>query len=792
MPIVKEDLILGDGSVLDPVKGEPYIRLARVEEVRLFSQEMIIQFVDGDYDEETQLPIEPPETAVAVIGSPVPETTYNPSCTVYGKGDMVNVLVGLQGTNYTVSLMDMYIDVNRENFALCEGWALYDILNGVLVDCLDDDENSYLTFRSRIPNEFLEYEVTKITGDPNKRYVMRRMLDYFMGMMTQQMNLTAQDDPFWNWTQNSCGPDNNPMRHIHDRLHKGKRVCGFPYVEDVDFTNDGATLANDIVMYHSTLTDLKTADIHPLSAGNVLSRYFENATVIWWDDEEPTHVVVIGSYPAWSVCKYIVFAEVPVYSMSGRKFLEREIIDEDLPTEERNTIQSWQLYADQVRVLKVIDRSTYVDFPAHESDVEFVDHIQKNVAAYLPTQPESDIKDFGMLDGYGWGQSGTVFDVNKVKKMVGTIERTVKEIDDATEPNGSRYEYEILHNDPLTTGNLDLSYSTRFEYFHDSAATPPTWERQTPNAPTKEFSCYVDGVNYMERTCDFDYYCEGWFDDTEPIMGRIGWSDGGGLWASEAQNFDNEVWHKTYRNGGHLFTDHFWLTKTGNTYAGGETKYILMYADVEYDLFVFLKIETHIDSHAGLGPGWTFLESLGTHYNRHSGIVMFEGTEWTIWTYFIPLVDFPTLYNFHPWLSDVGSPERPDTPPCADYSSDTNHTGYYFHEPEFYPWSGTLKPGYSTAGSGYPGPFFGPSSLPTWQIIKTYDDPTSFTDPDDLLQVSIDYENDSFCVKFESFYISDVPNSKVLSYPNGGNTLCSFEGELPHFTVPTETRTIEL
>jgi hypothetical protein len=218
----------------------------------------------------------------------------------------------------------------------------------------------------------------------------------------------------------------------------------------------------------------------------------------------------------------------------------------------------------------------------------------------------------------------------------------------------------------------------------------------------------------------------------------------------------------------------------------------MFYADVEYDLFCFMKVETHIAQHDGLGPGWTFLEALGTHWQRHTAVVMFEGTEWTIWTYIIPLVDFPTLYNFHPWLSDAGKPTRPDEPPCDPYSVDTNHTSYYFYEPEFYPWNGTLKPGYSTGGHGYPGPLFGPSSMGQWQVLLNHDTPASWADPDDLLQVSIDYENDSFCVQWESFYITDTPNGKILTYPNGGNKLFSFEGELPHFNEPAPTVFVDL
>lgn len=793
MSLVKDDLITSNFQVYP---FESYIRIAKVKQVNLFSKEMIVQYVDGATDEFGEF-IEGPEVVECIVGSNAPETTYAPSGAVHGRGDMIAVLVLADGNKYAVSSMDLYNNVNRENFALIGGWALYDVLSGLLVDFLDDTttpEDSYLTFRRDfgVGAPYAYFTVTKITGDPTKRHIMRRMLDYFGSMQTQQMNITSVDSLTWQYT-GDVGPDNNPMRMIHGRMHKGKRVCGFPYVEDIDYTNDEATLANDMTVYHSTLTGLKTAEIHPLSDGDVLRRYFERATVVWFNDEEPTHVLLIGSYPAWDVCQYIVFAEVPVYCLTGRKFLEREVLDEDLETERPGDIlQSWQKYADQIRILQWIDRSTYVDFPAHESDIEFSDRLQKSVVAFLPTQPEAAIKDFGIHDGYGWGQGGTVFDVNKVKKIVGTIERTERSTFEAPEPNGSMYDYEILHNDPLTTGNLDLSYSTRFEYFHDSGETPPTWERQTPNNTAKEYSNWTDGVNYIEKTIDFDYYCEGWYDDTDPIYGRIGWSDGGGLWASNSQNFDNEYWHHTYRNGGHLFTNNFWLTKTGNVFEGGDTKYILMYADVEYDLFVFTKIETHIDSHAGLGPSWTFLEPLGTHWQRHSGVVMFEGTEWTIWTYLIPLVVFPIIYNFHPWLSDVGSPDRPDTPPCAAYASDTDHTGYFWHEPSFYYLNGTLKPGYSTAGVGHPGPVFGPASTGMWQVIRTDDTPASFADPDDLLQVSIDYDNDSFVVRWESFYISDAPNSKVLTYPNGGMTLYSFLGETPHFTDQVVTDLIEL
>lgn len=796
MPLNKDNSIITNEFSVYPY--ESYVRIAKVEQVSLFSKDMIVQFLDGAQDEFGNY-LEGPVIAQCIVGSDDPSTTYAPSATVYGRGDLANILVLESGDLYAISLCDLWHDINRENFATIKGWALYDILNGMLVDYADDDENSYLTFwRIDIQEGFgysLENEViTKISGDPNKRHIMRRMLDRFTKTQTQSGSRSYTTDPAWYYDKEYAAPDNNPMRKIHNRMHKGYYVNGFPYICDTHFTNDNATLENNIIAYHSTLEDLFLGDPHPLLNGTVINRTWENSTVIWWDEEEPTHVVLIGSFPQWDTCKTILFLELPVYCMTGRKFLEREVIDEGLPTEEftGNILQTWQKYSEHVRVLGSIDRTQYVDFLLVDDLITNSEYIMKGVVAFCPTQLENDIKDFCILDGHPYIKTGTLCTTNACKRIAGTIERTLKptEADGSRIPytNGSLYDYTVTHNNPVSSGTLDLDVPIRWEYEWNNG---DMWERQTITQPSKEYLCYDDTSINMHNEIELEYFCDGYY-PVEYIVGRIGWSDGGGLGYGNNQLIDNWNRKKVYRNG-LLRWENYWEFKktSGFGMQGKDSLYTCFYADVEYDLYVLWKTETNIEPHLGIGPGWTFTEPLGTHTQRQSGIVLFQGIEWYMWTYLINMTEFPTIYNYFPWHyqgSEVGIPIWPGgTSPSGPYSIDQMTNEPYFLQSQYSPYIGTLKTGYTIGGMGYPGPIYGPNTI---QYIQDYptSDPSA---PGQLLQVSIDKETDSFCVIWEPPYQTDTLNHKYLSIPNG-KKLFRFNGGMPHFNEPSVTNNIVL
>jgi len=395
---------------------DSYIRVARVESVSLLSREMMVQFVDGSREEGVWL--EEPVMAKIVVGSEDPATTYTPSATVYGRGDLCAIMVLENQENLAVSLMDLNDDINRENFPTLKEWIMFDVANGINVDGSeneDDPELSFLTFWD--PDTHV---VTKIIGDPSKNKTFERMIFYWTRSRTCMIPITTSEGT-WYYDQGRSGPDNNYEKRIGNKMHKGRHVNGWPYVEYVKFTNQD-DCEGLLTAFHPTLVDLEEGKVHPL-AGALIKRFFDHATVIWFDDLDPTHVVVCGTFPAWDGAKNIMFLEVPVYSFAGRKFLEREITDEGLETEERKIKQSWIRYGENVRILKVIPRN-YIDWNSHDQDVEYAERLQKSISVMMP-RFTGNFSEFGILDGYGWGQNDWVASINKQQRIVGSIERTL-------------------------------------------------------------------------------------------------------------------------------------------------------------------------------------------------------------------------------------------------------------------------------------------------------------------------------------------------------------------------------
>jgi len=751
MSVVKEDLILPEGFSIYPY--ESYIRIGRVERVSLISRDMDVQFIDGEYVDSVFT--EEPVVAVCVVGSDEPSTTYAPSASVYGRGDIVCVILTSSGELLAVSLADMYTHSNRENFALVRGWALYDTLNGVLVDILDAEPLSHITFWDPA-----SHIVTKIVGDPSKRHVLRRILDHFLYAGQNSFDCSLVNDGGYPVETLNGGPKTNlPFFPYPERKVDGKNINGFGYVEDKLFGQ--ADMTADLTMYHSTLTGLYTASIHPEVAA-VIETIYESATILWFSEEDPDYVLVACCFPAWDTAQYINFIEVPVYSLAGRKFLERD--------ESGDITLSWQRYADQVREIATIQRS-YIDWTAHGGDVLHSERLNRGLLIYTPRNESSFTTTFGFIDGYGYDQSGVLFDVNKLKKVEGTITRSGIQGGDAVATNGSPYSYSISHNNPVSTGTVDNWYSTRFQYEYN-AGDP--WEEQTCNDNTKVYPHFTDGTNTMHRTVDFEYHCDGWYDG-DLVDGRTAWSDRSSG-ANNAGLILNQVWHRMYRNDVLLYTDHFRLEKnTGNLW-GYHVYNFIHYADVSYNLYVIERIEVTIDeSSASLGPG---APCTGTIFR--TGLVMFEGVETVIWTLSMPITTFPTIWNFWPWVSDSGAPDRP-TPPD---SSDSNHNSVFYYPPFFEYYTPELSE-YSAQALNYPAP----SNDICSTLYINIKDGTEKHKRSDYLQVSIDTAADSFSVRFQCFL---DPAGGTLNYPNTEDICFRFNSGAIHFNKPVETGIIDL
>jgi hypothetical protein len=800
----------------DPVEIDPrgaYIRIAKVKRVFLTSRLMDVQFIDGGRDGDDKF-LEPPESVLTIVGSNDPLTTYVPSAAVYGKGDLVAILVlssattysndsliaeGLEvmpfvGDKFAVSLMDFYGHINRVNFATIKGWALYDVLGGLCIDGRDDGAESYLTFRC--PETGI---VTRINGDTDddefgfpRNNLFKRLADHFISERTAMMPITTTDTPNHqgrSYDVACSGPENNFEKRINGILHKGRHVNGFPYVELLKYGQ--ADLTADLTCFHSTEAGMATAPAHP-DGGNVVSRFFDRAAVVWFDDEEPTHVVIAGCWPSFVGSRYVMFLEVPVYSLTGRKFLEREVVDEGLPTERMEIVDSWCLYADQVREIGSIDRSLYLSYWEHGGAIELSEQYHKGLLVHAARQTGEEIN-FGIMDSCGLIVDGFRYDTNLLWRWQGKITRSPREVPHV---NGSLYDYNLQL--PENPESINLGVDVLFVYDWNDGEK---YETQTVVDPTIEYPCYDDGVNTMHRRIDLDYYCNGQYEDNiEETSGLVGWSDGG-TGSGGISEINNTCRHHTYRNGELRFTDVYLLRWLGVSVWGSQTLYVSFYADVDYDLFVVEKIETVIDEGScTTGPGGPC-----TGTQKVSGVVIFQGVEYVIWEYVTVLSEFPTIWNTHPWVKDnlpredpenpgntiIGAPNRPTSTP---YLVNEVYTNAFWYEPFYEYRTGTLRPGYSSYGIGYPTHNFGAATLNQNAMLKTEDRSL----PDDLLRVSIDKEYDSFAIRFESYLVDDPAKNKTLKYTNNGTTedgeptLFRFNGGTPHFNNPAPTSIIEL
>ncbi len=312
---VKDVLVLPTGFSVNPYGS--YIRIARVIKVSLFSREMIIRYLDGNMEEGVIL--EEDVEVICVVGSDDPNTTYTPSAAVYGRDDICCILHTEAGGKFAVSVLDMnthsydlggaldspYAPVaehsNRKNFALIKDWALFDVLSGLIVDFLDNGESSFISFWNPVT-----HDVVQITGDPSKRNILRRILDFFMYERQNCVDHGEVDFWFWPYERLNGGPTTRLQHNGISSILEGRYVNGFQYIQDNLFAQ--ADMTADLTPYHPVLNNLHKASLHPMVADTVTLDYAA-ATVVDFGDEDPTHVLIIGCHPSWATSPYLKFIE---------------------------------------------------------------------------------------------------------------------------------------------------------------------------------------------------------------------------------------------------------------------------------------------------------------------------------------------------------------------------------------------------------------------------------------------------------------------------------------------------
>ncbi len=792
MSIIKTDLILPTNFSLKP-NHETYVRAGKVVAVSLFTRELALQYIDGEHTIEGY-PVEPVVLATVIVGSDCPDTTFAPSASVYGRGDLVCVmLMGESGERYVISSMDqyeapggIYAKTNRMGAALVNEWALFDVLNGLVIDILDDGENSFIEFW-----DFNTPAQTRMNGNPDPltgKRVMRRMLDYFGTIGQAEGSFSHNLSESYSTEGLGGGPQVNPQERVFgghwldeetevleqfDVALKGPFVNGFRQIVDRPFA--AADLEAKLSSHHPVLEYLWLEKTHPLGSTPIEIVY--DPTVFRFGDADTKYVVIAAVFPSWNTCTYINFIEIPVYALAERKRINLDLVnpdDDQYLDFDRNT-HAWQLYADDVRVLLTIER-TWIQWDDLAADFMY----SERAARALPViasrfRSGSNDHSFGILDSRSYMSGSTPLDVAKINQIIGTIQRTARPENDFA-PNGSPWDYIIEHNDPVSgIGIVDNFYTGKFEYYDDDAGD--VWEKHSCTTPDKVYPVITNGSDSLTKKVDFLF----------DITGELTYNTNTYTWDDLESYSTHQWWENFYLNDILLYTDSFTRTHTTDpqqNYVYDHTFRILLHIDLEMGLVV-------VEEHEFQAEGYLIT---GTYTEFCRCVVYWQGGRYVIWEMEFNEDHFPYMKNFpYPWCSDNikdGSyPERPDTKP---HNVSTFHSSIFWWCPTLQPYSPNpfaFLPG--TKGKQLSYPFVhGEDTVQVMMgkvINDTVDEGEGKTGVS-YLQISSDISTGSWVVKAPIWYYERYENDTTSTYPNIHDTLCrhaDVNGGVPFWGKPS-------
>jgi len=761
-----------------------FVRVAFVLRVSVRSRELDIRFLDGDtrktdvyraevlfgVDQSTPNPGNPEAEFI--------EDVVTPSAAVVAKGDRVAVMV--DGTRiYVVSRLDTFLYPNSNRAAVYPGRILVDAMSTFLVGAILDPNGGYSYAEFMDPSTGVLTRVESEDTDKVTNRISYRLFHQLAGCHLQNLNRIHVNDGGHPYERGGGGPIPTQPVYLAGTIRHGNTVNYLPYVVDLPF---GATdYSGDLSAYSGIQSKVEEASCHP-GAASTLRNWYKGATYLWFEDEEPEWVLMISVYPSWDLCKYIKFTEVPVHGWA-----ENAANDSDDPTlgGDRSDYVEYRRYEDLVREVHSLER-WWIDWGVAGSSVLYSESMHRALCIPAIKTGRNEYQ-FVVHDGYGYSDGSEIlFGFNEQKLLYGKVVRTVR--DEGLASNGSPYEYSITYDDPLGANTkVELWYDLDYRYYKDGSST---WESQhtTPETEDRVWVIYTDGRNNLLKKIFIDYYCDGEY-------GSYPWDSN--YWdedVSEVDAYDNQMKEYIYWNSttSLVATYDFRFQYTGSEFIINQSIPVFHYANIEEGLFIIELIDMYLKGPLGIGGPLTE----GTR--SRTFIVWYQGTSYTLFKVDIPyrltppVDEFPNMFNFWPWIIDVLTPQKPETPTYDVTLSDitisylSSFADYYVAPIDPYTFSAVSYP---TIRGDVSSALFVGSFNPEVEDLSS-----------DYIQVFIDPNSKSWGVTVKN--ILEIKDDRQITFPDGGgstvdwphgmNSLFKVGGSSPTFSKPSASRTYSM
>jgi len=494
-----------------------YVRIARIERVSTVSIEADFVFIDG---EETDTTLYRGETLFGTIN---PGVDLIPSASVVGKGDRVAVIVHAGPRYFIVSKLDRFEYNNSNRAAAYPLDVINKCLGGLCLGC-EYIPNSYSYADFYIPEEEVWNEETQEmeiiperivrlennAPNPDTNRIADRLFYFLHSHGQNNISFVEVDDENYPWEKLGGGPMTAAPIKVNGTIKQGRLINHLPFIVDIPFGDDN--YVGNLSAYSTTLTSLDKASVHPDVAATINRIQFDHFTVIHFDDDDPEWVVLIGVYPAWSMAPYIKILEVPVYGWSERARNDDE--DEELVILDSDRVN--YLKQSMVRELETITRN-WIDWSVLGSDGYYSELLHRS-PVFTAKRLDPASWAFCITDGYPYIDDPNVYQINELKRIYGSITRTLS---DTPTTNGSPYEYEIIHDNPVSgSTNIQTYFYLDYHYWDPSTGSTYTLNE---NSVDQVSIIYTDSVNELTKKIDFDCTIDGAFTDNPVRSGRVKW-----------------------------------------------------------------------------------------------------------------------------------------------------------------------------------------------------------------------------------------------------------------------------
>ena len=492
-----------------------YVRIAVIVRISTHSIEADFTFIDG---EDSDINIYRGET---LFGTANPGEDLIPSASVVGKGDRVAVIVHAGPKYFIVSKLDRFEYNNNNRVAAYPFDVINKCLGGLCIGCeYNPNAYSYADFyipmveatdlAEEIPERIVRLENNN--PDPDLNRISDRLFKILHSYGQNNMSTTEVNQPSYPWEKLGGGPMTSAPININGITKQGLNINHIPFIEHLPFAD--ANFVNNLSAYSTTQTSLDKDPVHP-DYNTIDKIKYEHPTIIHFDDTDPEWVVMIAVYPAWVTAPYIKILEVPVYGWSERARNDDEdttlvILDSDRVGYIRNSL---------VRELKTITRS-WIDWNLFGSDGLYSEYLHRS-PVFTAKRLTPVMWTFCISDGYAYHNDPNVYLVNKLKRLYGTVTRTIAE---APTTNGSPYDYTISNDDPLSAyTDIQTYYYLDWHYWDNGGGDEGTTWYPNDSVKDQVSIIYTDGVNELTKKIDFACDLTGTFSDNPVRSGRVKW-----------------------------------------------------------------------------------------------------------------------------------------------------------------------------------------------------------------------------------------------------------------------------